>query len=99
MAFLMLYYIIPANSPEAERLFNRVVDQYIEPRHNKVPQIYVTRKIGNTASTQIETIDVDEKNNADVEKTIEKMEDNNEFTITNFDDECSSSDEDLNGDI
>ena len=41
----------PANNPEAELLINRVIYQYIEPRHNKVPQIYVTRKIGNTACT------------------------------------------------
>ena len=53
---------LPANSPQAERLINRVVDQYIEQRHNNVPQIYVTRKIGNTVCTQTETIDVDEKN-------------------------------------
>ena len=79
-------------------LINRVVDQYIEQRHNKVPQIYVTRKIGNTVCIQTETIDVDEKNDADVEKMIEEMKDN-EFITTNFDDECSSSDEDLDDDI
>ena len=79
-------------------LINRVVDQYIEQRHNKVPQINVTRKIGNTVCIQTETIDVDEKNDADVEKMIEEMKDN-EFITTNFDDECSSSDEDLDDDI
>ena len=47
---------------------------------------------------QTETIDVDEKNDADVEKMIEEMKDN-EFITTNFDDECSSSDEDLDDDI
>ena len=36
------------NSPEAEHLISRVVEQYCEQKHNKVPQIYVTSKINRT---------------------------------------------------
>ena len=51
-------------------------------------------KIGNTACTQTETIDVDERTDADVEKTTEKMEDN-EFITTSFVDDGRSSDDDI----
>ena len=38
----------PVNSPEAEHLISRVVEQYCEQKHNKVPQSYVTSKINRT---------------------------------------------------
>ena len=42
----------PVSSPEAEHLISRVVEQYCEQKHNKVPQIYVTSKISRTIYTQ-----------------------------------------------
>ena len=38
----------PVNSPKVEHLISRVVEQYCEQKHNKVPQIYVTSKINRT---------------------------------------------------
>ena len=87
----------PVNSPEVEHLISRVVEQYCEQKHNKVPQIYVTSKINRTIYTQTEKVDIDEDNES-IETIIEKMEErDDEFIATNFDydsdDACSSSNE------
>ena len=50
----------PVNSPEAEHLISRVVEQYCEQKHYKVPQIFVTSKINRTIFTQMEKVDIDE---------------------------------------
>ena len=72
----------PVNSPEAEHLISRVVEQYCEQKHNKVPQIYVTSKINRTICTQ--KVDIDEDNES-IEIIIEKMEErDDEFIATNL---------------
>ena len=89
----------PVNSPEAEHLISRVVEQYWEQKHNKVPQIYVTSKINRTIYMQTEKVDIDEDNES-IKTIIEKMEErDDEFIATNFDyyysdDACSSINED-----
>ena len=87
----------PVNSPEAEHLISRVVEQYCEQKHNKVPQIYVTSKINRTIYMQTEKVDIDEDNES-IKTIIEKMEERDEFIATNFDyysdDAYSSSNED-----
>ena len=92
----------PVNSPEPEHLISRVVEQYCEQKHNKVPQIYVTSEINRTIYTQTEKVDTDEDNES-IETIIEKMEEcNDEHIATNFDydseDAYSSSDEDDDSD-
>ena len=91
----------PVSSTEAEHLISRVVEQYCEQKHNKVPQIYVTSKINRTIYAQTEKVDIDEDNES-IETIIEKMEErDDEFIATNFDydsDDFSSSNEDDDSD-
>ena len=92
----------PVNSPEAKHLISRVVEQYCEQKHNKIPQIYVMSKINRTLCTQTEKVDIDEDNES-IETIIEKMEErDDEFIATNFDsdsdDAYSSSNEDDDND-
>ena len=89
----------PVNIPEGEHLISRVVEQYCEQKHNKVPQIYVTSKINRTIYTQTEKVGTDEDNES-IETIIEKMEErDDEFIATNFDYDsddayCSSNEDD-----
>ena len=89
----------PSGSTEANNLINRVVDKFVEPRHNKIPQKYVRKTTESTTiCTQTESIidvnNVVEDKDDELDIMINSINDCDDKLTTNFEEDFSSSDDD-----
>ena len=74
------------STAEADNLIMRVVDKYVNQRHNKAPTIYTAVTTTSSSSTQTETVEVNEE--IEIEEDIDILINDceGEFMTTNFED-------------